>query len=83
MEIYIEQMKERLDEINKIIDAKAQNPVTLIGVTKGFSHEEVNIASELVIKSFGEPFPPNFNFSKMLNFDPTSLLILDFNLLSL
>ena len=56
MEIYIEQMKERLEEINKIIDAKAQNPVTLIGVTKGFSHEEVNIASELGIKSFGENY---------------------------
>ena len=55
-ETYSEEIKERLQEINKIIDAKAQNPVTLIGVTKGFTHEEVNIASELGIKNFGENY---------------------------
>ena len=55
-ETYSEEIKERLEEINKIIDAKAQNPVTLIGVTKGFTHEEVNIASELGIKNFGENY---------------------------
>ena len=55
-ENYSEEIKERLEEINKIIDAKAQNPVTLIGVTKGFTHEEVNIASELGIKNFGENY---------------------------
>ena len=55
-ETYSEEIKERLEEINEIIDAKAQNPVTLIGVTKGFTHEEVNIASELGIKNFGENY---------------------------
>ena len=55
-ETYSEEIKERIQEINKIIDAKAQNPVTLIGVTKGFTHEEVNIASELGIKNFGENY---------------------------
>ena len=55
-ETYSEEIKERLEEINKIIDAKAQNPVTLIGVTKVFTHEEVNIASELGIKNFGENY---------------------------
>ena len=55
-ETYSEEIKERLQVINKIIDAKAQNPVTLIGVTKGFTHEEVNIASELGIKNFGENY---------------------------
>ena len=55
-ETYSEEIKERLQEINKIIDAKAQNQVTLIGVTKGFTHEEVNIASELGIKNFGENY---------------------------
>ena len=55
-ETYSEEIKERLQEINKIIDAKAQNPVTLIGVTKGFTHEEVNIASKLGIKNFGENY---------------------------
>ena len=55
-EPYSEEIKERLQEINKIIDAKAQNPVTLIGVTKGFTHDEVNIASELGIKNFGENY---------------------------
>ena len=55
-ENYSEEIKERLEEINKIIDAKAQNPVTLIGVTKGFTHEEVNIANKLGIKNFGENY---------------------------
>ena len=55
-ETYSEEIKERLEEINEIIDAKAQNPVTLIGVTKGFTHEEVIIASELGIKNFGENY---------------------------
>ena len=55
-ETYPKEIKERLEEINGIIDAKAQNPVTLIGVTKGFTHEEVNIASELGIKNFGENY---------------------------
>ena len=55
-ETYSEEIKEKLEEINEIIDAKAQNPVTLIGVTKGFTHEEVNIASELGIKNFGENY---------------------------
>ena len=55
-ETYSEEIKARLEEINKIIDAKAQNPVTLIGVTKGFPHEEVNIASTLGIKNFGENY---------------------------
>ena len=55
-ETYSEEIKERLQEINKIIDAKAQSPVTLIGVTKGFTHEEVNIASKLGIKNFGENY---------------------------
>ena len=55
-ETYSEEIKERLEEINEIIDAKAQKPVTLIGVTKGFTHEEVNIASELGIKNFGENY---------------------------
>ena len=55
-ETYSKEIKERLEEINGIIDAKAQNPVTLIGVTKGFTHEEVNIASELGIKNFGENY---------------------------
>ena len=55
-ETYSEEIKERLQVINKIIDAKAQNPVTLIGVTKGFTHEEVNIASKLGIKNFGENY---------------------------
>ena len=55
-ETYSEEIKGRLEEINEIIDAKAQNPVTLIGVTKGFTHEEVNIASELGIKNFGENY---------------------------
>ena len=55
-ETYFEEVKERLEVINEIIDAKAQNPVTLIGVTKGFTHEEVNIASELGIKNFGENY---------------------------
>ena len=55
-ETYSEEIKERLEKINEIIDAKAQNPVTLIGVTKGFTHQEVNIASELGIKNFGENY---------------------------
>jgi len=55
-ETYPKEIEERLEEINGIIDAKAQNPVTLIGVTKGFTHEEVNIASELGIKNFGENY---------------------------
>tara|TARA_Y100000768_G_scaffold342632_1_gene287842 strand:+ start:289 stop:942 length:654 start_codon:yes stop_codon:yes gene_type:complete len=53
---YFEQMRERLEQINEIINAKAQNPVALIGVTKGFTHEEVNIASDLGIKNFGENY---------------------------
>ncbi|MED5445429.1 MAG: YggS family pyridoxal phosphate-dependent enzyme [Actinomycetota bacterium] len=55
-ETYSKEIKERLEEINGIIDAKAQNPVTLIGVTKGFTHEEVNIASKLGVKNFGENY---------------------------
>ena len=55
-ETYSEEIKERLEEINKIIDNKAQNPVTLVGVTKGFTHEEVNISSKLGIKNFGENY---------------------------
>ena len=51
-----EQIKERLERINRLVNDKAQNPVTLIGVTKGFSHEEINIASELGIKHFGENY---------------------------
>ena len=51
-----EKIQERLEEINKIIDAKAQNQVNLIAVTKGFTHEEVNVATELGIKNFGENY---------------------------
>ena len=54
--IYSEQMEERLEKIKKLIKDKAQNPVTLIGVTKGFTHREVNIARELGIKNFGENY---------------------------
>ena len=53
---YFEQIRERLEEINEIIAAKAQNQVDLIAVTKGFTHEEVNVASELGIKNFGENY---------------------------
>ena len=49
-----EKIQDRLEEINEIVAAKAQNQVNLIAVTKGFTHEEVNIATELVIKNFGE-----------------------------
>ena len=55
-ETYSQQIKERLEQINEIIDAKAQKQVTLVGVTKGLTHEEVNIASELGIKNFGENY---------------------------
>ena len=54
--IYSEQMEERLEKIKKLIKDKAQNPITLIGVTKGFTHKEVNIARELGIKNFGENY---------------------------
>ena len=53
---YFEQIRERLGKINEIIAAKAQNQVSLIAVTKGFTHEEVNVASELGIKNFGENY---------------------------
>ena len=53
---YFDQIRERLGEINEIIAAKAQNQVNLIAVTKGFTHEEVNVASELGIKNFGENY---------------------------
>ena len=53
---YLEQIRERLEQINEIIAAKAQNQVDLIAVTKGFTHEEVNVASELGIKNFGENY---------------------------
>ena len=53
---YFEQIRERLEEINEIIAAKAQNRVDLIAVTKGFTYEEVNVASELGIKNFGENY---------------------------
>ena len=53
---YFEQIRERLGEINEIIAAKAQNQVNLIAVTKGFTHEEVNVASELGVKNFGENY---------------------------
>ena len=55
-ETYFQQIKERLEQINEIIDAKAQKQVTLVGVTKGLTHEEVNIANELGIKNFGENY---------------------------
>ncbi len=51
-----EKIQDRLEEINEIVAAKAQNQVNLIAVTKGFTHEEVNIASELGIKNFGENY---------------------------
>ena len=51
-----EKIQERLEEINEIIAAKAQNQVNLIAVTKGFTHEEVNVATELGIKNFGENY---------------------------
>ena len=51
-----EKIQERLEEINQIIAAKAQNQVNLIAVTKGFTHEEVNVATELGIKNFGENY---------------------------
>ena len=53
---YFEQIRERLGDINEIIAAKAQNQVNLIAVTKGFTHEEVNVASELGVKNFGENY---------------------------
>ena len=53
---YFEQIRERLGKINEIIAAKARNQVSLIAVTKGFTHEEVNVASELGIKNFGENY---------------------------
>ncbi len=53
---HFEQIRERLEEINEIIAAKAQNQVNLIAVTKGFTHEEVNVATELGIKNFGENY---------------------------
>ena len=53
---YSEQIRERLEEINEIIAAKAQNQINLIAVTKGFTHEEVNAATELGIKNFGENY---------------------------
>ena len=53
---YFEQIRERLGKINEIIAAKAQNQVNLIAVTKGFTHEEVNVATELGIKNFGENY---------------------------
>ena len=51
-----EKIQDRLEEINEIVAAKAQNQVNLIAVTKGFTHEEVNIATELGIKNFGENY---------------------------
>ena len=51
-----EKIQERLEEINEIIAAKAQNQVNLIAVTKGFTHEEVNVATELGVKNFGENY---------------------------
>ena len=51
-----EEIQERLEEINEIIAAKAQNQVNLIAVTKGFTHEEVNVATERGIKNFGENY---------------------------
>ena len=53
---HFEQIRERLEEINEIIAAKAQNRVDLIAVTKGFTYEEVNVASELGIENFGENY---------------------------
>ena len=53
---YSDQVRERVERITSLIQAKAQNQVTLIGVTKGFTHEEVNIASKLGIKNFGENY---------------------------
>ena len=52
---HFEQIRERLEEINEIIAAKAQNRVDLIAVTKGFTYEEVNVASELG-RNFGENY---------------------------
>ena len=51
-----EKIQDRLEEINEIVAAKAQNQVNLIAVTKGFTHEEVNVATELGIKNFGENY---------------------------
>ena len=51
-----EKIQDRLEEINEIVATKAQNQVNLIAVTKGFTHEEVNIATELGIKNFGENY---------------------------
>ena len=48
-----EKIQDRLEEINEIVAAKAQNQVNLIAVTKGFTQEEVNIATPLGIKYFG------------------------------
>ena len=56
VESYSDQLRERVERITSLIQAKAQNQVTLIGVTKGFTHEEVNIASKLGIKNFGENY---------------------------
>jgi len=56
VESYSDQVRERVERITSLIQAKAQNQVTLIGVTKGFTHEEVNIASKLGIKNFGENY---------------------------
>ena len=51
-----EKIQDQLEEINEIVAAKAQNQVNLIAVTKGFTHEEVNVATELGIKNFGENY---------------------------
>ena len=47
-----EKIQELLEEINEILAAKAQNQVNLIAVTKGFTHEEVNVATELGLKTW-------------------------------
>ncbi|MBT95345.1 MAG: YggS family pyridoxal phosphate-dependent enzyme [Acidimicrobiaceae bacterium] len=49
-------LEERLVRINALIKMKAQNPVKLVAVTKGFTHEELSLASDLGIRDFGENY---------------------------
>lgn len=49
-------LQKRLERISTLIKMKAQNPVKLIAVTKGFTYEEVSLASELGVRDFGENY---------------------------
>ena len=51
-----ERLQESYERISRLILAKAQNEVRLIGVTKGLGIEAINAAKNLGIKDFGENY---------------------------